>query len=129
LSTITKFKRNWLLIGVGINVNNDVPAGLEKTATSIKQVRGQTQGRSRLIEAILHNIWTAWQDFDKTGFGPYQQAVGERLTGVGKLAKVAMGKKSTQGTLMGIDPQGGLLLKSKSSTETVHAGEIVGTLS
>lgn len=126
LTTTTKFKKTWLLIGVGINVNNDLPPELSKEAISVKTIRKQTQGRSRLIEAILVNIWNAWQDFDRTGFGPYQKAVTDRLTGVGKAIKVLVGKKTVQGTMIGIDTQGGLLLKSRTDTQTVHAGEIVG---
>ncbi len=126
LTTTTKFKNNWLLIGVGINVNNSLPADLAKEATSIKAIRGQTQGRARLIEAVLANLWTAWQDFHRTGFGPYQKALDERLVGKGKSTKIMAGKKTFEGTMVGIDPQGGLLLKSGSQTQTVHAGEIVG---
>jgi len=126
LSTVTKYKIPWLLIGIGINVNNPLPGELGKTATSIQIVRGSTQGRSRLIEAVLLNIWNAWQDFDKTGFGPYKNSVQSRLTGMGKAVKVVAGKKPSQGTMMGLDANGGLLLKSRSTTETIHAGEVVG---
>lgn len=126
LTTTTKFKNTWLLIGVGVNVNNDLPADLVKEATSIKGIRGQTQGRSRLIEAILNNLGTAWRDFHRTGFGPYHKAFEERLVGVGQATKIMAGKKTVEGTMVGIDPQGGLLLKSGAQTQTVHAGEIVG---
>jgi BirA family transcriptional regulator, biotin operon repressor / biotin---[acetyl-CoA-carboxylase] ligase len=126
LSTTTKYKRAWLLIGIGINVNNELPAELKTIATSIKAIRGQSQGRSRLIESVLAALWTAWQEFDRTGFGPYQKAFENKLKGIGEIAKILMGNKTIQGTLLGIDPQGGLLLKSGPGTKTVHAGEIVG---
>lgn len=126
LSNKAKFRKPWLIIGIGINVNNEVPG--VKDATSIMQVRGQSQGRSRLIEAILNNLWTAWQDFDRTGFGPYQKSVEKKLVGVGKITNIAIGKKTLKGTLIGVDPKGGLLIKSNSETKTVQAGEIVGQL-
>ncbi len=126
LNTTTKSKKPWLLIGVGINVNNDLPPELNKEATTIKNIRGQSQGRSRLIEAFLGHAWNAWQDFDRSGFGPYQKAVADKLTGVGKAVKIAVGSKTVTGTMLGLDPQGGLMLKSKANTQTVHAGEIVG---
>lgn len=126
LTTSTKHKNTWMLIGVGINVNNDLPPELEKDGTTIKTIRGQSQGRSRLIEAVLSNLWTAWKEFDHTGFGPYQKAVEERLVGIGKPVRIMVGDSPVQGTLLGVDPQGGLLIKSKSVEKTVHAGEIVG---
>jgi len=126
LGTTTKFKKGWMLIGVGVNVNNDLPAELAKTATSIKIIRGQTQGRSRLIESVISSLWTAWGEFDRTGFGPYQKGVEGVLLGVGKTARIHVGKTEIQSTISGIDPQGGLLLESPSGTKTIHAGEIVG---
>lgn len=126
LGTTAKFKHNWLLIGVGINVNNELTGELAETATTIRQVRGQTQGRTRLIESILGSLWTAWEDFERTGFGPYQKSFETRLHGMGLETKIKAGTKTTEGTVIGIDPQGGLLLKSGANTKTVHAGEIVG---
>ncbi|MCB4756127.1 MAG: biotin--[acetyl-CoA-carboxylase] ligase [Elusimicrobia bacterium] len=125
LSTVNKYRLVWLLIGVGINVNNPLSGELAKIATSIQQVRGQTQGRSRLMESILINLWSAWQDFDKTGFGPYKAAVESRLIGVGKSMKVLSGRKPMQGTFVGVDANGGLMLKNRSTLATIHAGEIL----
>jgi len=125
-STVKKFKNNWFLVGIGINVNNDLPASLKKEATSIKLIRNQTQGRSRLIESIMGTLWSAWGEFDRTGFGPYQKGVEGQLVGVGKSTRILIGKTKVEGTVVGIDPQGGLLLKSGSDTKTIRAGEIVG---
>ena len=124
--SVKKFKHSWFLVGIGINVNNDLPAEISKEATSIKKVRNQTQGRSRLIEAILFGLWSAWSEYDRTGFGPYLKKVEGQLTGIGKSASVLVGKQKVEGTVLGIDPKGGLLIKSGSGTKTIHAGEIVG---
>ena len=125
-TTITKYKKPWVLIGVGINVNNPLPPELSKIATSITQIRKQSQGRSRLIEAVLSSLYTAWADFDRTGFGPYQKAVADLLVGVGDPAEIRMGTTTVKGTLRSVDPEGNLLLESATGTKTVHAGEIVG---
>ncbi len=126
LSTTMKFRKPWLIAGVGINVNNEIPGEISKVATSIAAIRKQSQGRSRLLEAVLSALNTAWAEFDKTGFGPYQKAVEARLIGVGKPVQIKVGNKTIQGTMKAIDPQGNLLLESASGTKTVQAGEIVG---
>ena len=126
LGSVAKFKKSWLLVGVGVNVNNELPGDLKSIATSIKAIRGQSQGRSRLIEAVIGALWTAWEEFDRSGFGPYHAAAVERLEGVGKPTSVLVGKKTLEGTLDGIDPQGNLLLKSAAGSTTISAGEIVG---
>lgn len=126
LTTAAKFKKGWMLVGVGVNVNNDLPPELSQSAASIKSIRNQSQGRSRLIESILSSFWTAWQDFDRTGFGPYQKALESCLTGIGKQVQVQMGKKTVGGVMDGVDPNGNLLLKSAVGTTTIQTGEIVG---
>ncbi|MFN0118730.1 MAG: biotin--[acetyl-CoA-carboxylase] ligase [Elusimicrobiota bacterium] len=126
LSTTTKYKKDWLLIGVGVNVNNAIPKELSQIAIAIKDIRKQTQGRSRLLEAVLSAIYTAWKDYPSTGFGPYQKAFETKLFGIGKKTKVQMGDKTIQGTLSSVDTEGNLLLESASGIKKVYAGEIVG---
>ncbi len=126
LGTINKFRKPWVLIGIGINVNNEIPAEIAKVATSIAAIRKQSQGRSRLLEAVLAKLNTAWTDFGKTGFGPYQKAVEARLQGIGKPVQIKAGSKTVQGKLKSIDAQGNLVLDSAAGLKTVSAGEIVG---
>lgn len=126
LTTVNKNKNPWMLIGVGVNVNNQLPQDLTSIATSIAFIRKQSQGRSRLLEAVLSSLHSAWEDFDKTGFGPYLKAVEERLVGVGKTVQIKIGSKTVEGTMKAVDPQGNLLLESPAGTKTVQAGEIVG---
>ena len=126
LNTTTKFRKPWMIIGIGINVNNEIPSEISKVATSIAAIRKQSQGRSRLLESVLTSLNIAWTDFDRTGFGPYQKALEARLSGVGKLVQIKVGTKTVQGTMKSVDPQGNLLLESSAGLKTVQAGEIVG---
>lgn len=126
LNTVTKFRKPWMVVGIGINVNNEIPTEISKVATSIAKIRKQSQGRSRLLEAVLLAIYTAWTEFDRTGFGPYQKGVADRLIGVGKQVQIKVGTKMVQGTMKSVDLQGNLLLDSAAGPKTVQAGEIVG---
>ena len=126
LGTTSKFRKPWVLIGIGINVNNEIPAEIARVATSIAAIRKQSQGRSRLLEAVLAKLNTAWIDFGRTGFGPYQKAVEGRLQGVGKQVQVKVGSKTLNGKLKSVDAQGNLVLDSAAGLKTVPAGEIVG---
>jgi biotin-(acetyl-CoA carboxylase) ligase len=74
----------------------------------------------------LGALYLAWDEFDRTGFGPYQKQVEERLVGRGKSIQVKVGTKTVQGKMKSIDPQGNLLLESEAGLKTVQAGEIVG---
>jgi len=126
LATVTKFRKPWVLIGIGINVNNEIPAEIKSVATSIALIRKQSQGRSRLLEAVLARLNAAWVDFGRTGFGPYQKAIEGRLQNVGKKVQIKVGSKTLEGKLKSIDAQGNLILDSAAGPKTVQAGEIVG---
>lgn len=127
LSTTTKkFRKEWFLVGVGINVNNDLSDDLKGIATTIKNVRGQAQGRSRLIESVVDGLWAAWNEFDRTGFGPYQNRYMAKLSGIGKTATIVAGDTKIEGEMTGIDPNGAILIKSNDQTKSVQAGEVVG---
>jgi BirA family biotin operon repressor/biotin-[acetyl-CoA-carboxylase] ligase len=41
----------WLVIGVGVNVNNALPRGV--TATSLKKIRGKPQNITRVLKACM----------------------------------------------------------------------------
>lgn len=125
-TTTKKFKKDWFLIGVGINVNNALPGDLAATATTLKEIRGQAQGRTRLIESVLDAFWNAWSEYDRTGFGPFHASVEAVLSGKGKAIEIKAGETVYFGEVVGIDPEGALVIKSPNGTQSIRAGEIVG---
>ncbi len=48
---------HWVLVGVGVNVNNQLPAALKKTAISVKKLLGQEVLKEIFLEELLDNFW------------------------------------------------------------------------
>ena len=48
---------HWVLVGVGVNVNNQLPATLKKTAISVKKLLGQEVLKEIFLEELLDNFW------------------------------------------------------------------------
>ncbi len=48
---------HWVLVGVGVNVNNRLPAGLKETAVSVKSLVGQEVLKEIFLEELLNNFW------------------------------------------------------------------------
>ena len=48
---------HWVLVGVGVNVNNRLPAALKDTAVSVKQLVGQEVLKEIFLEELLENFW------------------------------------------------------------------------
>lgn len=47
----------WVLVGVGVNVNNRLPAGLKDTAVSLKQLLGTQVNKELFLDILLDNFW------------------------------------------------------------------------
>jgi len=48
---------HWVLVGVGVNVNNRLPAALKDTAISVKQLVGEEVLKEIFLEELLDNFW------------------------------------------------------------------------
>lgn len=47
----------FVLVGVGVNVNNRLPASLKDTAVSIKQLTGAETSKELFLDELLDNFW------------------------------------------------------------------------
>ena len=47
----------WMLIGVGVNLNNRLPAVLKETAVSVKQLLKQETSKELFLEELLESFW------------------------------------------------------------------------
>lgn len=47
----------WMLVGVGVNVNNPLPASLKETAVSVKQLLRKEINKELFLEELLENFW------------------------------------------------------------------------
>ena len=47
----------WILVGVGVNLNNPLPADLKQTAVSVKQLLGEETSKEIFLEELLKDFW------------------------------------------------------------------------
>lgn len=47
----------WMLVGVGVNVNNRLPASLKDVAVSLKQLIGTETSKELFLEELLNHFW------------------------------------------------------------------------
>jgi BirA family biotin operon repressor/biotin-[acetyl-CoA-carboxylase] ligase len=48
---------DWLLVGIGINVNNRLSASLKESAISLKQLIGSETSKELFLDELLDNFW------------------------------------------------------------------------
>jgi BirA family biotin operon repressor/biotin-[acetyl-CoA-carboxylase] ligase len=93
---------NFLIIGVGLNVNNDkktLPAG----ATSLKEQKKEHINRVGLLQEILRNIESNYLLFQNKGAHPIIEKWRELSITLGKRVKIYFHKEHIEGEALDID--------------------------
>ena len=118
-------KVKFIIIGIGINVNNDkksLPAG----ATSLKGQQKQEISRIRLLQEILLRIETNYKLLQKEGGESIISKWREYNITLGRRVRIQYQNRQIEGEAADIDKDGALLLRSDSGiTQRVTAGDIV----
>lgn len=120
----------YVVIGVGINVNNnspeEFPEEIRQTATSLKIETGMQISRAALLERVLahfeknYNIFT--QSLDLSAL---MEAYDARLLNLNAEVRVLDPKGEYTGIARGINPAGELLVeKENGEVVPVYAGEV-----
>ena len=117
-------KINFMLIGIGLNINNDKKA-LIAGATSLKEQKKENINRIGLLQEILRKIESNYLHFQKKGAGPIIEKWRHHSVTLGKRVKVYCLKEHIEGEAVNIDIDGGLLVRKDSGLlEKIMAGDV-----
>ena len=118
-------KPRFSLVGVGLNVNFEIPADSEiaEIATSIRAEVGEDVSREEVLASILDHF-ESWYPTPSDG-SAVLTAWKQRLDTVGQRVTVTFGGQTLEGLAEDVDQHGSLLLrKDDGSLVTVEAGEV-----
>ena len=118
----------FVVTGIGININNrEFPKELEATATSLLLELGAPVSRELVVAEVLQAFREYYRLFLETGdFTKLLEPYNELLVNRGRRVRVMDQAEPFEGTAMGIDERGELLVKRSDTgrTEKVYAGEV-----
>ncbi len=120
----------YVVIGVGINVNNnspeEFPEEIRQTATSLKIELGMQISRAALLERVLAHFEKNYDIFTKTlDLSALMEAYDARLLNLNAEVRVLDPKGEYTGVARGINPAGELLVeKENGEVVPVYAGEV-----
>lgn len=119
----------YVIIGVGINVNSEIEAFEEDVrgiASSLKIESGKKISRAQLVAEILKNFESYYEKFQETlDLSGIMQHYNERLVNLHRQVKVLDPKDTFEGIARGIDAGGNLLVETLHGEITkVNAGEV-----
>lgn len=116
---------SFIVIGVGINVNNDAKS-LMPSASSLKEYRKEEVSRVELLQEILRAIEENYALFKEQGNAAIIEKWRSDNVTLGKRVKVVGREELLEGDAVDIDADGGLLIRNDSGMIVkVMAGDIV----
>lgn len=116
---------NFLILGVGINVNTRFSA-LPPGATSIFEETGAKVSRVELVKSILEKLDEDYALFKKEGFSPIKTEWRNLSATLGKRVRVSCMRKRIEGVAQDIDSDGALKIRLDNGFyERAVAGDLL----
>jgi len=121
---------NYIVIGMGINVNSErahFPEEIAGLATSLREECGKEVSRVRLVQEMLAQLESLYQDFQASGFEPIRERWKAISNTIGARVSISSGGEQVEGEAIDIDGDGALILrKAKGVIEKIIAGDVSG---
>ena len=115
----------FVIVGIGLNVNNDRKA-LLANATSLKEQKKEDIDRVSLLKEMLRKIEANYAVFQEKGSLTIVEKWRQFSITLGKRVKIICQKGHLEGEAVDIDTDGGLLLRKDSGiVEKIMAGDVV----
>ena len=107
-------------IGIGINMNNDLPSGLP-TATSVRKISGKICSRKAFLTEFLNRLEKRVHQPDLTSVITEWKTCSATL---GKQVRIVSRQGVTEGTAIDVDPNGALLVRTADGVvEKIYYGD------
>jgi BirA family biotin operon repressor/biotin-[acetyl-CoA-carboxylase] ligase len=126
-SEIIKQKLNYIVLGIGLNLNHsvkDFPADFRKRATSLKIESLKPWNPEALLYEFLCSFKEKIEQDRESNFrgvsADYQQMMGF----IGEFAEINLNQQKIPGIIKGIDQNGYLLLQQGDQVKRISAGDL-----
>lgn len=113
-----------VVLGVGINVNQQDVSHVGQPATSLKILGVQTS-RETVLENVLQFFWQGYPGLCEKGFETIHAAYTKRFAALGKEITVKDGEKTILGLAEGVSPRGTLLVRTAQGQQEIYIGDVL----
>jgi len=115
---------NYTVIGIGINVNNQLSEDLQGTATSLMQETGSQVSRVKLLRSILKCFDENYSRLISGDYDFIRDSWFSHANIIGKNIRVHGEKTILKGVVSGVDESGCLILDTKDGSVRVVSGDV-----
>jgi BirA family biotin operon repressor/biotin-[acetyl-CoA-carboxylase] ligase len=114
----------WVVLGIGVNVNNPVPKGLLTPGVSLKGAKGKNWSRADLLSEWMARFAETYAGYLKGGFPTIRKEF-ERLSLLrGRDARFELEGRGVLGRVLGVDAEGRLRIRSGGREQTISVGDV-----
>ncbi len=122
-----KNKINYLIVGIGINVNQppgSFPDEIKETATSIRKVLRKKTNRADLLKSFLLNFEKEYDLYCKNQLSDSLKRLKKYSYLQDKHVRIISGNEKIDGKVIGLSSDGSIILEQKKETISVASGEV-----
>jgi BirA family biotin operon repressor/biotin-[acetyl-CoA-carboxylase] ligase len=127
--SVDREKINFVVVGIGINVNTDhedFSEEIKDTATSLAMVNGSECDRNEITQAFFRKFEEWYRKYLSQGFSPVRKRYSELSCLHGKRIEVVFEEERQKGVCEGIDETGALLIKTDNgNVKRILAGDVI----
>ncbi len=118
-------RTEWVLVGVGVNVNNTLPANLSNQAQSLYRLTGRHWERAEILNAFLKIFRSAYGLYLKEGFEPFRRRYWAHYFAPDRPTRLNTAEGLVRGVARGVDASGAIMIESRRKIHLISEGEIV----
>lgn len=118
-------KVNYSIIGIGINVNNEIDDSLKHIAISLKKVLGEYVSRVNLLQSIIKNFDKNYITILHNNYKKIRDLWFYYSNIIGKKVKVSDEKSIYIGLVKDVDENGLLILDIKGQIKKIISGDLI----
>lgn len=123
--SVKKNAVDYVVVGVGINVNQEKFTGdLAAKATSLKLECQKEFDRAMILQEVLGSLEDKYRTVSSSGFESVVPQWLSHTTMVNRQISVSQQGNIISGVVKGLSPNGGLILETNGTQQTVLAGDV-----
>jgi len=115
---------NYVITGLGINVNNRIPPALRDAAISLKEATGRNLSRQKLLRKVLEEFDKYYWDFKRQGMGPILKECKALSAVLDREVRIECADEIVEGKALDIDEYGALVVETEEGKKRVVAGDV-----
>ncbi len=116
----------YVLLGIGINVNNEIPEDLRNVAISLKEILGRDVPRLPLLAKVLMKIFEYYGLIREGKIDEVLRRWRRASETLGRRVKVIGIAETVSGVVVGIDSDGSLIIETSDGRRVrMYAGDVI----